>query len=74
MKGYSTFPKVPASDFLVSYQDTRWEVSGQVCRGYVKYTVWRHISNNHENIANIMSTSCGVHVDRYKDLMEEDGT
>ena len=27
--------------------------------GYVKYTVWRCISNSHENMANIMSTGCG---------------
>ena len=26
--------------------------------GYVKYTVGRHISNTHENLANIMSTGC----------------
>ena len=38
-------------------------------KGYFKYTVWRRISNNHENIANIISTSA----DAYKDLMEENG-
>ena len=43
-------------------------------KGYVKYTVWRRISNNHENIANIMSTGCGVYGDGYNDLMEKDGT
>ena len=26
--------------------------------GYVKYTVWRPITNTHENMANIMSTGC----------------
>ena len=45
-----------------------------VRKRYIKYTVWRRISNNHENIANLMSTSCGVHGDGYKDLMEESGT
>ena len=33
--------------------------------------MWRRISNNHENIANMV---VGVHGDGYKDLMEEDGT
>ena len=28
-------------------------------KGYVKYTMWRPISTNHENIANIMSTGGG---------------
>ena len=27
--------------------------------GYVKNTLWRPISNTHENIANIVFTSCG---------------
>ena len=27
--------------------------------GYVKFTVWRRISNTHENLADIMSTGCG---------------
>ena len=26
--------------------------------GYVKYTVWRPISNTQENMANIISTGC----------------
>ena len=30
-----------------------------VCRGYVKYSVWRPITNIHENMANIISTGCG---------------
>ena len=39
------------------------------------YTVWRRISNTHENMTNIMATGFGgVHEDGYKDLMEEDGT
>ena len=42
--------------------------------GYVKYIVWRPISNTDENMANIMSTGCGGHGDGYKDLMEEDST
>ena len=29
------------------------------CGGYVKYAVWRPITNTHENMANIMSTGCG---------------
>ena len=41
--------------------------------GYVIYTVRRYVSNNYENMANIMSTGCGVHGHGYKDLMEEYG-
>ena len=34
-------------------------IRGCVWGEYVKYTVWRPISNTHENMANIISTGCG---------------
>ena len=41
---------------------------------YVKYTVWRPISNTHENMANNVNQVVKVHEDGYKDLMGEGGT
>ena len=53
--GYNNFLLAISVVLILCYSNRLWCVRG----GYVKYTVWRPISNTHENMANIMSTGCG---------------
>ena len=58
MMGYNSFYKLSVLCYIVlhiRYCNISWSVRG----GYVRYAVWRPITNTHENMSNIMSTGCG---------------